>query len=186
MQQKKSGRYYLFKSLTVLVASAFLAAISIVLGKYLQIPLGNVLRFSFENTPIILAGMLFGAPVGAAVGIVADLVGCVLVGYEINPIVTLGAAVIGSLSGLVYYLMKRGKRGRVLSVTVSVTAAHLIGSVIIKTVGLSVFYAMPLHILMLWRLLNYIIVGALEVLIISLLLKNRLFMKETEDILRKK
>ena len=77
-----------FKSLAILASSSFLAALSIILGKYLAIPGGNVLRFSFENLPIMFAGMAFGPFVGCAVGIVADLIGCVLVGYTVNPLIT--------------------------------------------------------------------------------------------------
>ena len=63
--QKKDSELLIFKSLTVLVISAFLAAISIVCGKYLAIRGGDVMRFSFENMPILMAGMLFGPVIGA-------------------------------------------------------------------------------------------------------------------------
>ena len=62
----------------------------------------------------------------------------------------------------------------------SVGAAHVIGSVIIKTLGLAAFYSMPVGILMLWRLLNYLIVGVLEGIILYILLKNRMIQKEIE------
>ena len=45
-------------NLRLLAVSAFLAALSIICGKYLALSLGNVLRFSFENLPILLAGMM--------------------------------------------------------------------------------------------------------------------------------
>ena len=170
MQKNYSGRF-----LKVMVSGAFLAALSIVLGKYLAFGVGNVLRFSFENLPIIFAGMAFGSPVGMAVGVVADLVGCMLVGYEINPLVTLGAAMIGFLSGGYYYLRgKRGsKRATCFFVALFVLVSHLVGSVVIKTFGLSIFYDMPLGILMLWRLFNYAIVGSLETVLLCCLMNNK-------------
>ena len=85
-----------------MVASAFLVAISIVCGKYLAIRGGDVLRFSFENLPILLAGIAFG-----------------------------------------------------------------------PLVGLAAFYDMPLYALMLWRLLNYLIIGVLEYVILLVILKNK-------------
>ena len=88
-------------NLKITVLLAMMVAISILMGKYLAINMGETLRFSLENTPIILSGIAFGPLAGAAVGIVADLVGCLMVGYTINPIVTLGAAVIGILTFLV-------------------------------------------------------------------------------------
>lgn len=181
---KKEKKFVIFKTLSILAASAVLAAISIVLGKYLAIPVGEVMRFSFENLPIILAGMLFGAPVGTAVGACADLIGCVLVGYTVNPAVTAGACAIGFISGVVYRFLSHSPLS--VRVTVSVISAHFLGSVIIKTLGLSAFYSIPFYALFLWRLLNYAIVGVLEGAILLYLLKNRTFMAEVNSILRKK
>ena len=167
------------RTLRITVFSALLAAISIVCGKYLAFNMGEFLRFSFENLPIIFAGMVFGPIVGAAVGVVADLVGCLLVGYAINPIITVGAGVIGIISGLSKYLPKMsGRFYSALKIAGTVFLAHLIGSVVIKSFGLSVFYDMPLIILMLWRLLNYVIVGSVEGVLIFCLMKNKRLIRE--------
>lgn len=168
---QSKNRVALFGTVRVMALSAVLAAMSIVCGKYLAFGVGQVLRFSFENLPILLAGMLFGPLIGAAVGVAADLIGCVLVGYAINPILTVGAAIIGATGGLLYRrLVRLPEHGRIL---LSVSAAHLLGSVVIKTVGLAAFYDMPVGILMLWRLLNYLIVGAMEYTLIYFILKNK-------------
>ena len=159
--------------LRILVAAAFLAAISIVSGKYLQLPVGEVLRFSFENMPIILAGIAFGPFVGLCVGVVADLVGCLMVGYTINPLVTAGAACIGLVSGLVSFLLTKLNASHTLKIVLSVGIAHIVGSVLVKTVGLAIYYDMPLWALMLWRLLNYAIIGTLEGVILWFLLRSR-------------
>ncbi len=165
-------------SLKLLVALAMLIAISIICGKYLAIRGGDILRFSFENLPIIFAGIAFGPIAGAAVGVIADLIGCVLVGYAINPIVTVGAAAIGTVSGISELILKHFKRlPRGLSVSISAILAHLVGSVIIKTFGLAVFYDMPMIILMLWRLLNYTIIGAVECVLLVVLLRNKQLIK---------
>ncbi len=196
--QKNSGRgkgkLLVFRSLTILVSSAFLAALSIVFGKYLAFPQGNdaILRFSFENLPIIMAGMIFGPAVGAAVGVSADLIGCFLVGYSVNPIITTGAAVIGFVSGILYFWLGRSKKcPYAIKIIVPVAIAHIIGSVLIKSFALakfpsSVYYGMPIPILLLWRLLNYVIIGAVEGLLLRYLLKNKLLMAQINSILRKK
>ena len=160
-------------SLKITVALAMLAAISIVCGKYLAIPGGDVMRFSLENMPIILAGMAFGPIAGIAVGAVADLVGCVMVGYTINPLVTLGAATVGAISGILPLITKRISAKQVFTTALTVAAAHLVGSVIIKTVGLAAYYDMPFAVLVLWRLLNYIIVGTLDGITIHALLSHK-------------
>ena len=169
-------------TLKVAVALAMLSAISIILGKYLAIPGGEVLRFSFENLPIILAGIAFGPVGGVMVGAVADLLGCLMVGYTINPMVTLGAVSIGLLSGIVWKLLKGKNMKRIFKTAITVGIAHLIGSVLIKTVGLAVFYDMHILVLMLWRLLNYLIVGVLEGIVLYALLGNRMIAKEIEEL----
>ncbi len=158
-------------SITSLVFSSLLVAISIVCGKYLAVNVGPVLRFSFENLPILLAGIFFGPLLGALVGVVADLIGCVLVGFAVNPMVTIGAASIGAIGGAVYMLMKRSPMA--LKTVISVFVAHIIGSVVIKTVGLASFYQFPFMVLMAYRALNYLIVGAVESLLLILILKHK-------------
>ncbi len=163
-------------ALKILTASAMLAALSIVLGKYLAFNIGEVLRFSFENLPTLFAAYAFGPIVAITIAVVADLVGCLMVGYAINLPVTIGAALVGGISGAVFMLGKRLKLHPTLNIAVGVFLAHFIGSVLVKTSGLAAFYAMDYFSLMLWRLLNYAIIGALEGLILYLLSKNRYLM----------
>lgn len=166
--------------LTVMVAAALLVALSIICGKYLAIRGGDTLRFSFENLPILLAGMAFGPAVGALTGVAADLIGCLLVGYTVNPIITAGAAVIGLLSGLLYRLFSKLPQGWRVSLAVGI--AHLAASVLIKTFGLAAFYELPLWELMLWRLLNYVIIGFAEALLLYVILKSKAISSQLEAI----
>lgn len=161
------------KNLRITIILALMVAISILMGKYLAIRGGDVMRFSLENTPIILSGIAFGPGAGALVGLVADLVGCIMVGYTINPLVALGAVVIGLISGFVPRVLTKIKINDKLKLVITVAIAHLIGSVLIKTLGLSAYYDMPFMILMLWRVLNYLIVGILDGVVIHVLLGRR-------------
>lgn len=161
-------------ALRVSIALSMLAAISIVCGKYLAINAGDFMRFSFENLPVIFAGVMFGPFSAAAVGVVADLLGCLMVGYAINPIVTLGAGAIGLISGGVWYLLRKSELPTAVKLALSIFAAHAVGSVVIKGIGLSAFYSIPLGVLMLWRLLNYLIVGLAEGIILYFLIKSRM------------
>ena len=160
-------------NLKITVILALLTALSIVFGKYLAIRGGDIMRFSLENMPIIFAGIAFGPAAGALVGVVADLVGCLMVAYTVNPLVTLGAAAIGIVSGFAPALLRKArlKDGIVIAITVAIS--HFIGSIVIKTVGLSAYYDMPFIILILWRTLNYLIVGALDAVTVKVLLSNK-------------
>ncbi len=167
--------------LRIMIVCAFLAAASIVMGKYLAVNLGEVLRISFENLPIIFAGVAFGPIAGLCVGAVADILGCLMVGYGINPLVTIGAAVIGAVAGIFRYLFnKPGGVSLFLKIFCAEISAHLLGSVLIKTVGLSAWYDMDLIILMLWRLLNYVIISAAEIPLLFALFKNRAISRQID------
>ena len=173
MVKKRAGSIVIHQ----LVIHAMLAAISIIMGKYLAINLGPVLRLSFENTPIIFAGLAFG-PAAAIVAVVADLLGCILVGYEINILVTAGAFAIGLISGSLGLLFKFTHRiPELVKIIVAVSLSHVVGSVVIKTFGLSMYYDMPFMLLMAWRFLNYLLVGAVECVFLYALLKNKAIKK---------
>ncbi len=180
---KKAHKDALFGSLQIMTVSAFLCALSIICGKYLALPVGNVMRFSFENLPILFAGIMLGPAVGATVGAVADLIGCILVGYTINPIVTLGAVSIGLIGGLARMLTR--KMPHSLSVAVTVVLSHLVGSVIIKTFGLAKFYQMPFMLLMGYRALNYLIIAIAEFLILYYITKNKSVTAEIKRLKRR-
>ena len=180
LKKKDKAHFSGFGTLKVMVAASFLAALSIVLGKYLAFNIGQIFRLSFENLPIILAATSFGPFVGMAVGIVADLVGCLMVGYDINPLVTAGAAAIGLIAGIVYRLPIIRSLPPAARIAVTIAAAHLVGSVIIKSIGLVAYYAYPLPVLMLWRALNYLAVGVAEAFVIYFLYRSRAVTKQIE------
>ena len=81
-------------SVRTLTMLALLVAMSIVFSWVLSISTGFV-RFNLGSLPVLLAALLFGPGAGFAVGAVADMIGGVLAGYAINPLITLGAGAIG-------------------------------------------------------------------------------------------
>ena len=171
------GGLRLFGNTRVLVISALFIAMSIVLGKMLAFNIGSSIRISFENLPLLMAGIFFGPFIGAAVGAGADIIGCLIVGYSINPIITLGAASIGFFAGLASMVLFR--RNRLLNTACAVAAGHIIGSMIIKSIGLYVYYHTPFEVLIL-RVPLYTGIGIVEFYIIYLLLKNKAFSSQLE------
>lgn len=154
-----------------ITTSALLIAISVIIGIFCKNLMnfgGGLFRVTFENLPIILSGIIFGPLVGALVGIATDLISYILSAqiYPPNLIVTLGAAVIGAVSGIVpRFLVK--KKGY-LQLVLTGVLAHLVGSVIIKSIGLYQFYG----IAVLWRIPLYAVITAVETTLICLLYKN--------------
>ena len=182
------GEIALFGNARVLCFAAMLAAMSLILGKFLQIPnpFQQFIRISFENLPILFAGITMGPLIGAVTGAVADLLGCLLYGYSINPLVTLGAATAGLVAGLLARYVVR--RPLALQVIVSAVAAHLAGSVLVKSFGLAAWYLgsydMGLAELMAWRLLTYAVIAVAECTLLILLLRNRALAAQIERMRR--
>ena len=167
-------------SVRTLTCAAMLTALSIVIGIFCKNFLNfgqGLFRITFENLPIILSGMLFGPVTGALVGIASDLISYLLSSqvYPPNLIVTAGAAAVGLVSGLVARLVRREGNVRIV---LSAACAHIVGSMIIKTVGLYQFYGM----LVLWRIPLYLVIASLEIPILCHLFRKGVFRKLTETV----
>lgn len=182
--------FFFFKKVRLICFCAILSAMSLILGKFLQIPnpFQEFIRISFENTPVILAGIAMGPFAGAFVGIVADLVGCFLYGYAINPIVTLGAAAVGFLAGLsARYLLCKP---RLLQIILAVVLSHTAGSVFIKSLGLAAWYAanydMGFWAFVGWRAVTYLLIAVVECLLLNALFRNRAVSSQLERMCKRK
>ena len=177
-EKQKNG----LRNVRVLTTAAMLGALSVVIGIFCKnfLNFGNgMFRVTFENFPIIMSGILFGPAVGAAVGIVSDMISYFLStqSFAISPIVTLGAALIGAVSGIVsHYIIK--KRG-VWQVVITVLAAHVIGSIIIKTLGIYAYYGMSYGMMLIYRLPTYTIIVSIESFFLCLIFKHKAFLKYT-------
>ena len=173
MKKEKNGAFGALETLTV---SAMLTAISIVIASLCKvIPFLNFgigLRITFENMPIIMAGIFFGPIVGGCVGLATDIISCITAGMVPIPLVTVGATSIGVIAGVLskYIVKKKG----IPQIAVSVVASHAIGSMIIKSLGLWQYYYNfgAGGITLLFRIPIYIGIIIVEIAVISLLLKN--------------
>ncbi len=125
-------------SLRSLVFASLCAAFSIVLGKLLQIPVGDSVRISFESLPILFASLTLGPLWGGASGLVADLVGCAVMAYAVNPVITVGAVMVGVLPALFVKNVRRFG-----DVYVPVLLAHAVGNMCIKSFGLYLYFQTP-------------------------------------------
>lgn len=165
-----------FKSIRCLTLASMLTALSIVIGILCKDFLsfgGGLFRITFENFPIILAGILMGPTLGGMVGIASDLISYLLSSqiYPPNLIVTAGAMAVGIISGFVakYVIRSSGKK----QIIFSASAAHAVGSMIIKPIGLYQFYG----ILVLWRIPLYLVIAPIEIIILCFILSRNSFKK---------
>ena len=170
------------KRLPVLIFCALLAAMTMVFKRFAFFNI-DWLRFSLENTPILMSGVFFGPLAGFATGLVGDILGCFYCGYAINPVITLGAALVGGLSGLIYckLLVQTPDLARLI---VAVYLAHIVGNMIVKSIGLYLWmgYSIPL---LAWRIPTYLIIGAAEIVLLRILLSNQTLNKQLQKMNRK-
>lgn len=155
-----------------LVFSALMVAVCVVIGWICKsfFTFGTI-RITFDNFPLIFVGILLGPVWGALTGIASDVVSCFMSGYEINPIITVGAASIGFVSGVVSrYIIKGRKFPSVLAISL---LSHSVGSVIIKSVGLWTIYRTPFYAVILPRIPLYIAIALVESYLIYVILKYK-------------
>lgn len=158
------------KNIKNLVFAALMTALCVVIGWFCKTYFTfGAIRVTFENIPVLLAGMLLGPVYGAAVGIASDIVSCLLSGYSINPIITIGSASIGIVSGVLYRYIIKWKGFS--AIMLSALSAHAVGSMLIKSVGLYLYgYALPTVLL---RVPLYLGIGLAESYVVWLLMKNK-------------
>lgn len=166
--EKKNNKIALFGSVKILVFAALMCALSG--GLKFIAATGDTWRISFENFPIIFSGIVMGPYVGAAVGIVSDLLGCLFRGFAINPFITLASMSVGLFSGVAFKLF--GKK-KLLGICLAVVFAHLVGNVIIKTIALSAMFGSPFGLLLAERSITYALTALAESILIVILLKNK-------------
>ena len=118
----------------------------------------------------LLAAVLFGPVEGFAVGAVADMIGGTLSGYAINPLITLGAGSIGLTAGLLWRALPNLRLG--LRTQISVFAGHAVGSIVINSLALHLFYNYPWSVLV-TRIPNALVLAAVNTVLVRLLLENK-------------
>ena len=161
-------------SVRFITEAAMMIALSVIIGIFCKNFLNfgaGLFRVTFENIPIIMAGIIMGPIAGGVVGLSSDLLSYFLSAqaYPPNLIVTLGATMVGVMAGVsAKFIVKR--RGSV-QIIVSGALAHIVGSMIIKPIGLYQFY----QYLVLLRIPFYLVIAPIEILLICALLRRKSF-----------
>lgn len=147
-----------------IVLMAMLAAIQIVLSRWLSINLWN-LKIGFAFVPIAMAGMLLG-PVGAGLtGAVADIIGATLFpSGAFFPGFTLTAFI--TAFGYGFFLQKKQSMTNILA---AVLFSEIVGTICLNTLWISILYGTPFIPTMIPRLGQAVGMGIVEVLVIRLL-----------------
>jgi dihydrofolate synthase/folylpolyglutamate synthase len=160
-----------------IACSALLAAISIVMARFLSYaPFGSV-RWSLDKFPLFLAGMLFGPVAGAMTGLVADAVGSMMQ-YGFNPILCPPAILFGLFGGLCRKYV--GSKVSTFKLSLGYFVPVILGAWLYQSAALAYcfnsenFYV-ALGANLLSRGIQFLILAPLEIAIISLLMKTGIF-----------
>lgn len=154
---QKNDRKTLWNTKT-LVFMALLVAMHLVLTRVLVIELGAY-RISVGSVCTILAGLWMGPLAGGVCGLAADLLGCLMKGYAVNPLITIAAILWGAVPPLFrsFYAgtASKGKKAVVISISVIITSVF--SSLIFTTAGLVLFMGYNFYAIMPGRLVQFCI-----------------------------
>lgn len=156
-----------------LTCCALLAALQVVLAR-LIVPMPNEFtRFSIEAVPTVLAGILFGPVAGALVGFVSDMVGCLFSGYGYNPLFCVPPILYGLFAGLCRPMMV--KKVSLLRLLAAVAPAAVFGSILYQSWALDYVYGKGFLVLLSARSIQFAVTVVVDVIILNLLFKAKIF-----------
>ena len=152
IMQKK--QYWNVKTL---VFMALLIAMHLVLTRVLVIDLGAY-RISVGSVSTILAGLWLGPVAGGVCGLCADIIGCFMKGYAVNPFITVAAVLWGVLPALAKPLFANKKKtGKTVGICVSIIVTAVLSSLVFTTAGLVIMLGYNFYAIMPGRLVQFAI-----------------------------
>ena len=154
MQKNSSKTYWNVKTL---VFMALLVAMHLVLTRVLVVELGAY-RISVGSVCTILAGLWMGPAAGAVCGFTADILGCFMKGYAVDPFITTAAVCWGLLPGLAkYFYAGRSRKGKTVGIVLSIVVTAVISSLVLTTSGLVLFQGYNFFTIIPGRLVQFVI-----------------------------
>ncbi len=140
-----------------LVFMALLIAMHLVLTRVLVIDLGAY-RISVGSVTTILAGLWLGPVAGGVCGFCADIIGCFMKGYAVNPFITVAAILWGVLPALAKpFFANRKKTGKTVGICVSIVVTAVLSSLVLTTAGLVIMLGYNFYAIMPGRLVQFAI-----------------------------
>lgn len=152
MQKNSSKQHW---NVSTLVYMALLVALHLVLTRVFVIELGAY-RISIGSVATIMAGLWLGPVAGGVCGLAADLIGCFMKGYAVNPFITLAAILWGVIPALAKpFFVNRTKKMKAVGICISIAITDVISSLILTTAGLVIFLGYNFYAIMPGRLVQF-------------------------------
>jgi len=128
-----------------LVMMAALAAMQVILARFLGIQVSDTLRLSFESIPVVLAGLWLGPLCGGLVGFVADTIGTIISGLSWFPPLALNPVMEGVVAGLLakYFIREDiGETRGSWKVAATAVTTGLLNAYVVGLIGSTLFSIM--------------------------------------------
>ena len=153
-----------------IVLMGLLAAINIVLARFLSFQPVEQVRISLDKLPIILTAILFGPLEAAMVGLVADFLGCTLFSLiSWYAPMALTPVIIGLWSGV---FRKKLLEKKVWKIFLIIFTGNILGQMLYNTYWLSILYGNPFWALFPVKVLQYTVISVVETSVLYWLLKR--------------
>lgn len=136
-----------------LVKAGVLAALSIVLSRFLGFFITPTMKISFGTLPLMISGMMLGPVLGGLTGIVSDLIGVMInAGGTPHLGFTFGAFLTGAIPGLISLYCKKKNISIKIEVLIIIALVYGISHNFLTPLWLSQLYETPYKILLVSRL----------------------------------
>ncbi len=139
-----------------LVFLGLLIAMHIVLVRLVVIDLGSY-RITIGSVCTILAGLWFGPVAGGVSGFISDILGCLLKGYAVNPLITLAAILWGVIPAAMCPLVTGSRTRKTVMLSLSVAVTSVLSTLIFTTAGLVLILGYNLFVIMPGRIVQWAI-----------------------------
>lgn len=157
-----------------LVSLSALTAIYLILSRFFAINVGGFGRIQLGVIARIMAGIWFGPFAGALCGIASDLLGCLIQGYAVNPLITLAAILWGLIPAVFhpyrfYYGKTVTKKKSILLLCVGTILASVVCTLIVTTAALVWFNGFSLYAILPTRIAQFFIQAPVYCVLVCLL-----------------
>jgi ECF transporter S component (folate family) len=151
------------------VSLGLLVAAQIILTRLLAVNIGGFGRITFGPVAIIMAGLWFGPAAGALTGLTADLLGCLIQGYAVNPLITLAAVCWGVVPSFFKpsSRIKNARRMAVLAAGILLTG--VLSTLLFNTMGLVLILGYNFYAIMPTRLIQFAVIIPMYIVVTILL-----------------
>ena len=119
-----------------IVSLGALTAIYLILSRFLAVNIGGFGRIQLGVIARIMAGVWFGPFAGALCGLASDLLGCLIQGYAVNPLITLAAILWGVIPALFVPQNGDTKKTAVWKLCLGTVTACIVCTLFVTTAGL--------------------------------------------------